>query len=119
MMQHNSRYSQAQREEEQNPKGWVPQVFQNLFAGTGGPPSNNGKPAPKLIPVNQKITHQELARLKREEYERKKLEKEARMMQRRDEYERKMKESEDQILADMKGSKYNMSMNKGSVRIDG
>ena len=48
-----------------------------MFAGTGGlPPTPGTEDHVKLVP-NKKITHQDLARLKREEYERKKLAKTA------------------------------------------
>jgi hypothetical protein len=68
---------------------------------------------------NDKITHSDLAKLKREEYERRKLAKQAKATQKREDYDNQIRESEKQILDDMKGSKFNMSMNRGSVRIDG
>ena len=74
-----------------------------MFAGTGGPPTPGGE-QPKLVP-NERITHADLARLKREEYERRKLAKYAQNQEAKDEYNHQMRQSEELILNDMKGSK--------------
>jgi hypothetical protein len=70
----------------------------------------------KLIP-NSKVTHSEMARLKKQAFERKKIEEVANKEQKKDIYNKRMKDSEAQVLQDMKSSA--ISVNKGSVRIHG
>jgi hypothetical protein len=87
-------YGEARKLEKENPKGWAPDVYKNLLGGTGEENGQYGRDPtsdrPKLIP-DKRINHGEVARLKKEAHERKKLERVTKAQDQRGNYEKQLK----------------------------